>query len=252
MTPSRSRLLGRMMLVVGVLGAFLSPAPARARPGLPPSRASSSPSPSRWARREEVRADAGGPETAAGAPTHAGDFSPLNVRALVEPRVRHLVAEQLAVSPEELVASVSLPDDLAADSLDMLELVLALESAFGITVPQATIENVRSYGDVVDTVVASLLEARREELGTRCDLQLRSCVIAGRRGGSGGTVRVDGLTPYAIQTIEDAALHAGRGARLEVVVSANGSRVEGRALTYVRDRLAWLEGRGIHVAVHRA
>jgi len=176
----------------------------------------------------------------------------LEVRALVEPRVRHLVAEHLAVDPEELVAPVSLPDDLAADSLDMLELTLALESAFGITVPQAAILNVRTFGDVVDTVVASLLEARREELGTRADLQLRSCVTAGRHGGSGGTVRVEGLTPYAIQTIEDDALHAGRGARLEVALSANGSNVERQALTYVRDRLAWLAERGIHVAVHRA
>src|SRR5262252_4559374 len=103
MTPSRSRLLGRMMLVVGVLGAFVSPAPARIRPGLPASRASSSPSASRWARRDEIRADTGGPETAAAAATHEADFSPLNVRALVEPRVRPLVAEELAVNPDELV-----------------------------------------------------------------------------------------------------------------------------------------------------
>ena len=86
-----------------------------------------------------------------------------SVRRRVEPEVRRVVAEQLAVSPDDLGPAVSLTDELAADSLDVLELVLALESAFDIVVPPPAIAAIRSYDDVVDTVVASVLHAGRDE-----------------------------------------------------------------------------------------
>ena len=53
----------------------------------------------------------------------------------VESRVRQVVAEQLGIGTEELTPEVSLTEDLAADSLDLLEVSLALEQELGITVP---------------------------------------------------------------------------------------------------------------------
>ena len=52
-----------------------------------------------------------------------------------ELRVRRVVADALGVGLGELVREVSLRDDLAADSLDLVELALALEAKFGIRVP---------------------------------------------------------------------------------------------------------------------
>jgi|GEM_PF-297831 len=237
MTRSHGPLLGRMILVLGMIGSLFSPAPTSIRASTRPPRtrnsAHGSPSPH-------------SPAAAAAALSHT------TVRARIEPRIRHLVADQLAVSPDELVPAVSLTDELAADSLDMLELVLALESAFAIVVPEPAIAEMRSYKDVVDVVMGCVLDAGRDGLASRWDLQLRSRVTSGRDGAPGEFVRVDGCTPYAIQSIEDDALRAGRGARLEVAVSANAPDIENRAVTYVRDQLAWLEERGIAVAVYRA
>ena len=62
----------------------------------------------------------------------------------MEPHVRRLVAEHLGVGVEELVSEVSLRDDLAADSLDLVELALALEGEFPIAVPERILDEVRS------------------------------------------------------------------------------------------------------------
>src|SRR5262249_33300884 len=70
----------------------------------------------------------------------------------VEPRVRAVVAEYLGVGTEELSSEVSLIDDLAADSLDLVEVAIALESTFGIVVPESAIDRLRTFGDLVQTV----------------------------------------------------------------------------------------------------
>jgi acyl carrier protein len=74
----------------------------------------------------------------------------------VEPRVRRLVAESLGVGPEELTPEVSLTDDLAADSLDLVELAVALEAELGADVPARLLQQVRTYGDLVQATLASL------------------------------------------------------------------------------------------------
>ena len=76
-----------------------------------------------------------------------------------EPRVRRLVSTQLGVGPEQLVANVSLRDDLAADSLDLAELALALDGTFTIVVPDRILANVRTYHDLVEAT--GRLVARR-------------------------------------------------------------------------------------------
>ena len=54
--------------------------------------------------------------------------------AAIEPRVRQLVAERLGVSPEDVIPEASLADELAVDSLDLLEIAIALEAELGIAV----------------------------------------------------------------------------------------------------------------------
>ena len=85
---------------------------------------------------------------------------------IVEPRVRRLVSERLGVDAAELVRAVSLRDELAADALDLLELALALEGEFGISVPRSVLEHMRSYGDLVDATAALLGPGREAETGS--------------------------------------------------------------------------------------
>ncbi len=68
----------------------------------------------------------------------------------MEPRVRRLVSQHLGVGLEQLVCDVSLRDDLAADSLDLAELALALEGTFAIVVPDRILDKVRTYRDLVE------------------------------------------------------------------------------------------------------
>jgi acyl carrier protein len=57
-------------------------------------------------------------------------------------------ADQLGVDAGELVADASILDDLGADSLDVVELVMALEEAFDIEVPDAHVEEMRTMGEI--------------------------------------------------------------------------------------------------------
>ncbi len=72
-------------------------------------------------------------------------------------RVNEIVAEQLGADQEALVPEANLLDDLGADSLDVVELVMALEEEYGIEVPDEDAENIRTLQDIV-----SYIEARTE------------------------------------------------------------------------------------------
>ncbi len=63
-------------------------------------------------------------------------------------RVRALVSTQLGVAPEEVVPDARILDDLGADSLDVVELVMALEEAFDVSVPDDDVTALRTIGDV--------------------------------------------------------------------------------------------------------
>jgi acyl carrier protein len=67
-------------------------------------------------------------------------------------RVSSIVGEQLGVEESDLVPEASLLDDLGADSLDVVELVMALEEEFGIEVPDDDVENIRTIQDIVQYV----------------------------------------------------------------------------------------------------
>src|SRR5207237_10150885 len=59
----------------------------------------------------------------------------LGMSEFAEPRIRRLVADYLGVSADDLTPEVSLTDDLAADSLDLMELALVLEGELGLELP---------------------------------------------------------------------------------------------------------------------
>lgn len=64
-------------------------------------------------------------------------------------RMTDLIVEQLGVSREEVVASASFVDDLGADSLDIVELVMSMEEAFSIEIPDDDAEKIQTIGDAV-------------------------------------------------------------------------------------------------------
>jgi len=63
-------------------------------------------------------------------------------------RIRNLVAEQLGVDLAEVAPSASILDDLGADSLDVVELVMSLEDTFDIEVPDEEVEAMRTVADI--------------------------------------------------------------------------------------------------------
>jgi acyl carrier protein len=69
-------------------------------------------------------------------------------------RVNTLVTDQLGVDRKSLTPEANLLDDLGADSLDVVELVMALEEEFGIEVPDDDVENIRTIGDIVQYIEA--------------------------------------------------------------------------------------------------
>jgi acyl carrier protein len=67
----------------------------------------------------------------------------------VAQKVKSIIAEQLGVKPEEVTDSASFVDDLGADSLDTVELVMALEEEFGIEVPDEDAEKMTTVGEAI-------------------------------------------------------------------------------------------------------
>ena len=66
--------------------------------------------------------------------------------------VRDVVVEQLSVSPDQVKLDSKIIEDLGADSLDVIELVMALEEKFGIEIPDSESEKLVSIKDVVDYI----------------------------------------------------------------------------------------------------
>jgi acyl carrier protein len=74
----------------------------------------------------------------------------------LEIRVTDLIVEQLGVSPEEVVTAASFVDDLGADSLDIVELVMSMEESFDIEIPDDDAEKMQTIGDAVSYLKARL------------------------------------------------------------------------------------------------
>jgi acyl carrier protein len=69
-----------------------------------------------------------------------------------EEKVIDIIVEQLSVDKDKVVPGASFVDDLGADSLDLVELIMAMEEAFGIEIPDEVAEKINSVQDAIDHV----------------------------------------------------------------------------------------------------
>ncbi len=72
--------------------------------------------------------------------------------ASVEEKVKHIIVEQLGVDEQEVKPQASFVDDLGADSLDVVELVMALEEEFGLEISDEDAEKLLSVQQAVDYI----------------------------------------------------------------------------------------------------
>jgi acyl carrier protein len=156
--------------------------------------------------------------------------------ATYEADIRRLVADQLGVGVDDIGPDVSLPDDLAADSLDLVELALALEARWGVTIPDRRLESVRTYRELLD-VMTGALEERSGAAGARPTFaRFRIVDRTGARADHVGP-----LDPYTVDILLEEARRAGPGGHVEV-------EGDDGIVASARRRLA---ARGVAVSVRR-
>ncbi len=71
-------------------------------------------------------------------------------------RVKKVTVEELGVKEEEVIETASFTEDLGADSLDVVELVMALEDEFGIDIPDEEVGEIKTVGNAVDYITKKL------------------------------------------------------------------------------------------------
>lgn len=72
--------------------------------------------------------------------------------AAVEDRIKSIIAEQLGVKVDEVTPEASFIDDLGADSLDTVELIMALEEEFNVEIPDEDAEKMTTVGDAINYI----------------------------------------------------------------------------------------------------
>lgn len=73
-------------------------------------------------------------------------------------KIKEIIAEQLSVDESEVTMEASFKDDLGADSLDLFELVMALEEEYGIEIPTDDLAQITTVGEVIDYLKAQGIE----------------------------------------------------------------------------------------------
>ena len=74
----------------------------------------------------------------------------------IEERVRKILAENLSVPEADITVDSRFQEDLDADSLDLVEAVLALEEEFGVSIPEEEMDDVKTVGEAVNLVASKL------------------------------------------------------------------------------------------------
>ena len=70
----------------------------------------------------------------------------------IEEKVRAIICEQLSVPEEDVVTKASFVDDLGADSLDLVEMIMAMEEAFNISIADEDAEKIKTVQDAIDYI----------------------------------------------------------------------------------------------------
>ena len=71
-------------------------------------------------------------------------------------KVKEVIVDQLSVDEDDVTSEASFFDDLGADSLDIVELVMALEDSFGVSIPDEEAESIKTVGDAVEYIAANM------------------------------------------------------------------------------------------------
>ena len=74
-------------------------------------------------------------------------------------KITEIIAEQLDVDAASINAETSFKDDLEADSLDLFELIMAVEEEYGVEIPSEDLENIKTVQDIMDYLTAKGVEA---------------------------------------------------------------------------------------------
>jgi acyl carrier protein len=79
-------------------------------------------------------------------------------KEMVFDKIREIIVEQLDVDEDKVTADASITEDLGADSLDVVDLVMNIEESFDLEIPDEEVENIKTVGDIV-----KFIEAKTEE-----------------------------------------------------------------------------------------
>jgi len=79
----------------------------------------------------------------------------------IEQRIKRIIVDQLGVKPEQVTITADLVRDLGVDSLDTVELVMAIEEEFGFEIQDEAAERLKTVGDIVDYVNKKLAEDKK-------------------------------------------------------------------------------------------
>jgi acyl carrier protein len=82
-----------------------------------------------------------------------------DLRMNIEQKVKDIIVQQLGVDPDKVKPEASFVEDLGADSLDTVELVMAFEEEFGVEIPDEEAEKIRSVGDAITYLKEHVKEA---------------------------------------------------------------------------------------------
>ena len=75
---------------------------------------------------------------------------------MVFEKIRDLLAEQLDADAESITLDTNIADDLGADSLDVVEILMSIEDEFGVEIPDSEIENIRTIGELAEYIEANM------------------------------------------------------------------------------------------------
>ena len=71
---------------------------------------------------------------------------------MVFDKVKEIIIDQLDVEEDKVTAEASITEDLGADSLDVVDLVMSIEESFDIEIPDEEVENIKTVGDIVKLI----------------------------------------------------------------------------------------------------